>query len=219
MNDRLTAFRLLGLATAGAFAYARIGRPWVLNWGATQEEVERVMPGDAILLAASVQTTRAIGIDAPPSQVWPWIVQMGPRPRAGVYTYDWIERALGLDIENSNVILPEHQHMEEGTFFALGSPDSGLRIRQVIDGHALVMQWEPQLSTWAIALYPDGERRTRLVSRNRLSGAGPSFRLMSAIMEPASLVMERKMLIGIKERAESHRTTAPAPASATPQTA
>jgi hypothetical protein len=189
-------------AGAGAWAYQRFGRPWVLNWGASPVEVARAMPGDDVLPHAALQTSRAITIDAPPDAIWPWLVQMGPRPRAGVYTYDWVERLLGIDIENSDRVLPEFQHLEAGEFMGLNDKGLGLRVASVEPEHHLVLQWEPQKSTWAFVLYPDGEGRTRLVSRNRLAGSGPVFRLTMMFMEAGSLVMERKMLLGIKERGE-----------------
>ena len=188
-------------ASALTLAYLKLVRPRVLSWGARPDEVAAVLPGDAILPSVCLQTTRAVGIDALPEQVWPWLVQMGPRPRAGVYTYDWIERLLGIDIENSGRILPQFQHLEPGEFFALGKNGNGLRVKEVLPARALVLQWEPGLSTWAIVILPDGEGSTRLLSRNRIAGSGPLFRLAMAIMEPASLVMERKMLQGIRARA------------------
>ena len=58
--------------------------------------------------------------------------------------------------------------------------------------------------TWAFVLTPNGDETTRLISRNRLAGSGFRFWLgMTLAMEPGSLVMERKMLLGIKRRAES----------------
>jgi hypothetical protein len=197
-------------AYGGAWAYRRFGRPWVLNWGASADEVARTMPGDDVLPDAALQTSRAITIDAPPNAIWPWLVQMGPRPRAGVYTYDWVERLLGIDIENSDRILPEFQHLEAGEFVGLNQKGQGLKVVAVEPEHHLVLQWEPQKSTWAFVLYPDGEDRTHLVSRNRLAGSGPAFRLTMVFMEPGSLVMERKMLLGLKERAERlHREQGP----------
>lgn len=197
----LLKIALLPLA-AIAFPYLKVGRPWVLNWGATNEEVERLMPGDEILADAALQTTRAITIDALPEDIWPWLVQMGPRPRAGAYTYDWIERLLGIDIENSDRILPEYQHLEEGETLGLNERGQGIIVRQVEPPRFLILQWTPAISTWAFGLYQE-DGKTRLVSRNRLSGSGPLFWLgMVAFMEPGSLIMERKMLLGIKERAE-----------------
>jgi hypothetical protein len=160
------------------------------------------MPGDELLANASLQTTRAITIGTTPDHIWPWLVQMGPRPRAGVYTYDWLERLLGIDIENSSRILPEFQQLEVGEFLRLNRRGQGLRVRLVQPERSLVLQWEPASSTWEFGLYPNGSG-TRLVSRNRIPSSGLFFwPAMVLFMEPGSLVMERKMLQGIKEGAE-----------------
>jgi hypothetical protein len=191
----------LALTLAGG--YLQLIRPRVLNWGARPEEIGRPMAGDELLASISIQTTRVITIDATPDFIWPWLVQMGPRPRAGVYTYDWIERLLGIDIKNSNRLLPEFQRLEVGEFFALNKKGQGLRVRRVDLQRSLVLQWEPAQSTWEFGLYPTGAA-TRLVSRNRIPGSGIPFWLgMVLFMEPGSLVMERKMLQGIKDRAEA----------------
>ncbi|MEZ4552677.1 MAG: SRPBCC family protein [Dehalococcoidia bacterium] len=210
MKTLLKAALLLGIAFA---AYLRFGRPRVLDWNATEDERRRSLPGDDILAAPAIQTTRAIAIDAPPGRIWPWLVQMGPRPRAGVYTYDWLERRLGIDIDNADRILPEFQHLEEDTFWEI-SPGQGLRVREVQPGRAIVLQWEPAKSTWAFVLapLPGDEGRTRLISRNRVEGRGLRFwLLMRLFMEPGSLVMERKMLLGIRDRAERTIEVPPAP--------
>lgn len=201
MNRR--ALPVIGLAGAIAIAgYLKSIRPRVLNWGATPQESNTSLPGDAILPEVALQTTRAITINARPSEIWPWLVQMGPKPRAGVYTYDWIERLLGIDIQNSDRILPEFQHLEAGESFALNEKTS-LVVREVAPGSHLVLQWMPATSTWAFCLQPAADGTTRLLSRNRIPGGGPGFWLMmTGIMEWASLIMERKMLLGMKERAE-----------------
>ena len=190
------------LAGVGASVYLRFLRQRVLDWGATAEEASRVMPGDDVVPEASLQTTRAITIEAGPEHIWPWLVQMGPRPRAGAYTYDWIERLLGIDIESRDRILPEFQHLEAGEALGLNDRGQGLRVLEVQPERFLVLQWVPARSTWAFGLYAEGGR-TRLVSRNLVVGSGPLFWAgMIGVMEPGSLVMERKMLLGIKERAE-----------------
>ena len=195
----------LAIGTAG---YMTFVRPRILNWGSEQDEARRAMPGDEILRDATLQTTRSISIDAAPEYVWPWLVQMGPRPRAGAYTYDWLERLLGIDIENSDRILPEFQRLEPGEVLALGKKGVGMLVRSVDPPRSLVLQWLPAMSTWAFGLYPQPDGSTRLVSRNRLAGSGPLFRLsMAGFMEPGSLVMERKMLQGIKQRAEALAAT------------
>ena len=190
------------MSTAFTVAYLRFVRPRVLNWQATEEEAQRQMPGDDILPDANLQTTRAVTIEARPEHIWPWLVQMGPRPRAGAYTYDWIERLLGIDIENKDRILPEFQHLEAGEFMGLGSKGNGVLVREVQPERFVVLQWKPADSTWTFGLYPE-DGTTRFLSRNRLRGKGFLFWLgMVGFMELGSLIMERKMLLGIKQRAE-----------------
>jgi hypothetical protein len=197
------SLRALVLGALAGAAYVKFVRPRVLDWGATPDEAKRAMPGDDLVPDAALQTTRAITIDAPPERIWPWLVQMGPKPRAGAYTYDWIERLLGIDIENTDRILPEFQHLEPGEVLGLNDRGQGIAVRQVEPERFLVLQWVPANSSWAFGLYPEPDGSTRLVSRNRLPGSGPLFWLgMIGLMEPGSLAMERKMLTGIKRRAE-----------------
>ena len=84
-------FVLLASAAAGYLALLR--KP-CLTWGATDEEVRMALPGDDLLADPGVVSTRAVSVDAPPSAIWPWLVQMGSG-KGGMYTYDWIENASG----------------------------------------------------------------------------------------------------------------------------
>lgn len=191
---------LLKLAFA-ATVYMRFVRPRVLNWGATPDEIAHAMPGDDVLDSVDLQTTRALTVAARPEHIWPWLAQMGPRPRGGVYTYDWIERLLGLDIVNADHVLPEFQKIEAGQYIALNAKQ-GLKVLEARPNEALVLQWEPAGAIWTFALFAE-DGNTRLISRNSIPGSGIIFWLgMVGVMEVGSLVMERKMLLGIKERAE-----------------
>ena len=87
MRRGRTALALL--AALGAL-YPLLRRP-ILTWGATSEEAASHLPGDELLKDADGVSTRAITIDAPAASVWPWRAQIGPSPRGGAYTYDWIE--------------------------------------------------------------------------------------------------------------------------------
>src|SRR6478735_10442999 len=104
----------------GVLWFALLRDP-VLTWGATDEEASARLPGDELLEDADGVATRAIGIDAPPSAVWPWLAQMGPSPRGGVYTYDWIENLLGLNIHSVDHVMPELQNPQVGETIALGA--------------------------------------------------------------------------------------------------
>src|ERR1043166_6188661 len=102
--------RLVRTAAAAALVYQRFLRQPILTWGATAAEAVARLPGDELLEDADGVATRAITIDAPRSMVWPWVAQMGPSPRGGAYTYDWIENLLGLDMHSAGTVLPDYQH-------------------------------------------------------------------------------------------------------------
>lgn len=177
-------------------------RSWCLHWGATADEAEAALPGDDLLANPQVVTTRATGIQAPPSLIWPWLVQIGPG-RGGAYTYDWIENLLGLNMHSANKILPQYQDLRVGDARPLGTRGPVLRVALLEPERALVFRSDDGNWVWAFVIEPAGDV-TRLISRNRIA-ASPSRlgRVASTyLMEPGSLIMERKMLIGIKERAE-----------------
>jgi hypothetical protein len=174
----------------------------VLTWGATDEEAARRLPGDELLEDADVVSTRAITIDAPPAAVWPWLVQMGSG-RGGAYTYDWIENLFGLEMRSADTIHREWQDLAVGDVIPGKASLQGMRVEVLDPERALVTRSEDGTWVWAFVL-DELDGRTRLLSRNRIAMPDPSLgdRIGMAVMEPGSLVMERKMLRGIKERAE-----------------
>ena len=204
----ITAASAGGLLGFAAAAYPALWRDRCLNWGARLDEISREMPGDKLLPEAPVVSTRAIGIAAPPSAVWPWLVQMGPK-RGGAYTYDWIENLFGLDMHSADEIVPELQDLAVGDELPLGEK-LRMRVEILEPEHAMVMRSDDEAWVWAFGLYPEapsapGESLTRLVSRNRIQDPRTGWAASAVslyLMEPGSLIMERKMLLGIKQRAE-----------------
>ena len=200
-----TATKMLATAAGTAAALEttrRLVRTPVLTWGATDEEAGRALPGDELLEDPAVVSTRAITIDAPPAAVWPWLVQMGSG-RGGAYTYDWIENLFGLGMHSAERIHPEWQNLAVGDVIPGKESLQGMRVEVLDPERALVTRSEDGTWVWAFVLEDLGGR-TRLLSRNRIAMRDPSLgdRIGMAVMEPGSLVMERKMLHGIKERAE-----------------
>jgi hypothetical protein len=192
-----------GLLLAAA-AYSPGMRRRYLTWGATDAEVTAALPGDDLVPEPDMTSTRAITIGAPPAAVWPWLVQMGSG-RGGAYTYDWIENRLGLNMHSADDILPEFQNLAAGDVLPMGTDGPGMRVEVCEPPRTLVFRSEDGRWVWIFSLtaLPEG---TRLVSRNRIAedGASVGRRLADRlIMEPGSLVMERKMLRGIRDRAES----------------
>ncbi len=184
-----------------AASYPLLWREWCLTWGASPAEAASAMRGDEVLPDAEFVTTRAIAIEAAPDRIWPWLVQMGGG-RAGTYTYDWLENLFGLDMHSAEVILPQFLDLKEGDEFPLGS----VTMRVVaLEPDRLLATWVPAWNWVRIfRLLPDGEV-TRLIMRNRVAycGASRAFQLRHRMMsEPGGLLMERKMLRGIKARAE-----------------
>jgi hypothetical protein len=178
-------------------------RPWCLSWGATAEEVDGQLPGDELLVDPSVITTRVVSIDAPPEAVWPWLAQMGSG-RGGLYTYDWIENLLGLRMHSVDVVLPQFQVVKVGDAQTLGNNGPTLRVAICGQDRSLVLRSDDGHWVWAFILQPE-RTGTRLLSRNRIIIPGASKGMewfYRYVMEPGSLIMERKMLLGIKQRAE-----------------
>ena len=193
---------LLGLCLSLFYWYSVRG--WYLRWGSTDEDLSRAMLGDADIPEPTYSTTLAVTVQAEPRHIWPWLVQMGNR-RGGLYSYDWLDRLFGyLDRPSANVVLPEFQNLKVGDAIPLGrgpafpvraiEPNRGLVLGGTEDGFA----W-----TWQFGLYPLDQARTRLVSRNtaRESRTIGSWLLMR-LLEPAAFIMTRRMLLGIKQRAE-----------------
>jgi len=188
-----------GLAVGLTAGYLRVGRERVLNWGASDVEVDARLPGDELLEDADGVSTRAISIAADPDAVWPWLVQIGPYPRGGAYTYDWIENLLGLDMHSVDRVLSEFQEPEIGETIEFGS--NAMRLELCDRPRAVAWRSLDQNWVWLFHL----ERTafgTRLLSRNRFSLPTLAGRIGMLLLEPGSLIMERKMLLGIRDRAE-----------------
>ena len=191
--------RVLFALALAAIAYRLLGRRRVLTWGATGAEAAARLPGDELLEDADGVATRAITIDAPAAAVWPWLAQMGPSPRGGAYTYDWIENLLGLDMHSADDVLPEFQHPEVGDELGYGA--NRMRYERVEPERVLALRSSDGNWVWSFVL-DERDGRTRLISRNRFRLPRLRDKLGMIPMEPGSLVLEHKMLRGIKARAE-----------------
>jgi hypothetical protein len=188
----------LGAAVAVALVYRVVIRPWHLRWGATDEETTRAMPGDELLPGAT-SATRAITIRATPETIWPWLVQLG-YGRAGWYSYDWIDNDFQPSAER---ILPEFQQLEPGDMILM-MPSMGFEVKAVDAPRSIVSMLEDGSTSWCLALYPEADGTTRLVSRWRPRferSVGTFFMLL--LVEPGTFIMEQKMLRTIRQRVES----------------
>jgi hypothetical protein len=193
-------------------------RPWYMNWGATDTETQRAYPGDQLAPNVLSVATRAITINAPPPQVWSWIVQVG-EDRAGFYSYTWLENLFLADMHNSERINPLWQMRHVGDTVWLTRKDRYHGTARTVvavyePGHVMVlvspMDYEKLLHTgppidgvWTFILEPAGENSSRLIMRSRGRSTGLLKRAFDYfVFDPAHFVMERGMMLGIKRRAE-----------------
>ncbi|MGW6442697.1 SRPBCC family protein [Lentzea sp. NPDC055074] len=193
----------LGATAAAVASYPLLWREWCLTWGATDDEARATLPGDDLLRRPDLLTTRAITVETPPRRIWPWLVQMGSG-RGGAYTYDWIENLFGLNMHSADEILPQYQDLHVGDVLPVGEGGPELLVEILEPDHALVLRSDDGRWVWAFVLH-ETAGGTRLISRNRIAvpdASLPARWFNQFVMEPGSLVMEQKMLRGIKERAE-----------------
>lgn len=201
-------------ALAGAAAFPFLTRPWYVHWGAGPGEANRILPGDELVPGARFTSTRAVTIEAPPAAVWPWLAQMG-QGRGGLYSYDWLENLFGCHIHNAEHIVAEWQHVKPGDHVRLVPPSRGeqyaLEIAVVEPPSVLVLRtpgpaepaWAGLVASWAFIVLPVEHGRSRLFARWRADHRGAAGWLwVQALLPPVHFVMERKMLLGIKARAE-----------------
>lgn len=207
------------LGVVALIGYDTVVRPWMRCWGATEAERVKRLPGDEIVEDVMTHYTRAVTIGAPPHAVWPWLVQIGDR-RAGFYSYDWIERFVFPGMvhyvdrtHSATRIHPELQDVHLGDRINTGS------VGRIVLGSPITVL-EPNrtfvMGTWAFILEPLSGDRTRLLVRERDTGwlrllASKRSGLLRAmaglidyiVAEPLHFAMVRRMMLGLKQRAET----------------
>ncbi len=189
---------VLGAVAIMTAAYFGLVRPWLLRWGATAGEAARPMPGDGILGADAPATTRAITIGVPAHHVWPWLAQLG-YGQAGWYSYDWLDND---GQPSARHIQPEWQQLQPGDRILM-MPGSGFDVAEVQDGHYFTARSPDQAMSWCLAVEPADQRSCRLISRWRARWhVTPASAAWIALSEPGAFIMERRMLLGIRARAE-----------------
>jgi hypothetical protein len=184
------------------FLTAPLWRRWHMRWGATRSEAAAAMPGDELVPVSHFTATRAITIDAPPEAVWPWLMQVGYR-RAGFYSYDLLDN---LGRPSGRSILPEWQTLRKGDIAAPmanpPAPDTSFVIADADPRGRLVWAKPDSTWSWTLRAMPDGQTRlvTRLRQRNRPIPAAIAAVILA---EFGDFPMMRKMLLGIRQRAQT----------------
>lgn len=179
-------------------------KPLIFTWGSTDQEVSRSMPGDH--LTPFISSTRSITINAPISEVWDWLIQLGA-DRGGFYSYWFIERPLGYKFRDQKRIEPEFKDMKVGRIISASIDQS----KSVIKYDWPVVAVDPGksfvLKGWGCFLLNEIDpRQTRLIVRTHgRPFSGWVDHLKYFFIMPMHYLMERRMLIGIKARAEAGR--------------
>ena len=216
MGGPLRLLLLVGAAALGLRAlHAR------RNWGATPDEAAAELPGDELVPDPAEQTTLAVTVEAAADEVWAWLVQIG-QDRGGMYSYDWLENLVGLDIHTTDEIREEWQHRAPGDRVVVvpegyGPMPAGysFAVARVDPGRALVLRQSPPEhpwnGVWSFHLVPAGAGRCRLLSRARTEVQPQlGLRIATRLGEPVTLLMTRRMLLGLKEHAERRTRAAEA---------
>lgn len=210
-SPRLTrAGHAIGLAF---FVYAVavvLLHPVYERWGTTPADRALTLPGDELVPDARYRVDHGITIRAPADSVWPWLVQLG-QDKGGFYSYAWLERLIGDDVHNANRIHPEWQHLKEGDLVRATQPDYlggrfgelGWRVTTMVPNRAIVLE------NWgSFVVHPVDAQTTKLLVRTRGDGA-PSLTAVLLgplgvfVFEPAHFIMQRGMMRGIRDRAET----------------
>jgi hypothetical protein len=202
---------LVVFAAAAAAAYCfSVGRSFA-RCAPTAEDLARPMAGDAVIANPTHSATDAVTINAPPQDIWPWLVQLGYQ-RGGLYSYDWLDRLFGfLDRPSATRVLAEFQRLSVGDSIRLG-PRQELTVVALEPARALALRYERRGFEWVwqFGLYPLDENRTRLLSRgSERFDRNIATWLFMQVMKPAAFIMTRRMLLGLKARAETLRRERP----------
>ncbi|MBT8294315.1 MAG: hypothetical protein KJN70_13655 [Eudoraea sp.] len=223
-RTRFTALQVLegleGILIIIAAYLTLFFKPLRDRWGLSYKEANVTFPGDHLVPQPRSEFVHAIEINAPASCVWPWIAQIG-QGRGGFYSYEALENIFGLQIYNSDKILPEFQQPKIGDLIPFGPKDAypvvicehgkALAIENWYDlnknsvyNQALESPMNYLHLSWLWMVEPLDEHSSRFISRNRVDYS-PSLKnslLFGFLGEPVVFAMDRKMCYGIKRRAE-----------------
>jgi hypothetical protein len=193
-------FSMLSLLIGLILIYLFIIRPWQLRWGASQTEVELILPGDNLVLKPNFNATRAISINASPEIIWRWIIQIGSK-RAGWYSIDWIDNG---GVKSSNEILQQSQNIAIDQFIPF-TPDqkNGMWVKDFKSYQYILWVDKIRNATWLWYLIPDDNNNTRLLTRLKTKYVWKGFWIFYYLLfDMGDIIMMRRCMKGIKRRAE-----------------
>jgi hypothetical protein len=203
-----------GAAIAGLAFLTPFLRHQRERWGLDAKTAAREYPGDKLVPEPRWSWTHGVEIDAPVDAVWPWVAQLGA-DRGGFYSYQWLENIEGCDLRNAESIHPEWT-LRPGDALVLHPDVPALRVVEVQSQRYLVAEAAPDLVaqaagrswvsvSWLFFLEPLDDSRCRLISRYKCACSDDIATRVSfgpTLAEPVGFAMDRRMLLGIKDRAE-----------------
>lgn len=190
------------------------------NWGSSPEERAGVWPGDALVGPEHSTYTRGITIAGSRADIWPWLVQFG-LGRAGFYSYELLERIVGIPVRNVESVVPELQDLSVGDEILLHPKAPGIPVAAVEEGdHICFGQLQPTdpatagsdpARSWSMYVVAGSNGTSRLLLRGCLEPRrSPTLSQRGAelLEEPIDFLMEQRMLRTIKRLVESGRGSA-----------
>ena len=195
------------------FVYLVFLWPWMRDWGATAEETALTLTGDDLVAASNIRLTKGITVRAAPAEIYPWLLQIGV-DRGGMYSYDWLENLAGLNVHTTTTIEPQWQDVQTGDFWRFTpadyflNPGPGLYVHQLEQDQAVVLCFgmenkrdEACIDSWQFVLRPQPDGTTRLLLRSNMA-IEPVLPIKLTYF--IQFIMERKMLLTLRERAEAN---------------
>jgi hypothetical protein len=201
------------------------------HWGLDEATAARGYPGDELVPDPRWSYTHGVEIAAPAERVWPWVAQIGA-DRGGFYSYQWLENLVGCDLRNAEVVHPQWQ-AQVGQALVLHPDPKAPRLQIVaVEPWSHVLAHAPAdeqaraqgrpwtTASWLFLVEPLGENRCRFISRYRAAfsqDVATRLAFGPTLIEPVGFAMDRRMLLGVKDRAEraersarsAHRPQAP----------
>lgn len=204
----------VGVATIAAAFLTPFLREQRSHWGVAEAFARRKLPGDDLVPLPRWLWTHGIEIDAPADEVWPWVAQIGG-DRGGFYSYQFLENVAGARARDADAIHPEWE-VQPGQTLRVVSRMPPMQIVEVIPKRGFVafapadiaakMSGKSWIATsWLFYIAALGPRRSRFVSRYRCACSDEVLTTLQfgpMVLEPIGFAMDRRMLMGVKQRAE-----------------
>jgi hypothetical protein len=204
MNKQLkNILALIIILSFQVVIYVIFFHPFLIKWGASSEETTMLMPGDKY--SQSISSTRSVNIRNNSKVVWGYLADLGA-DRRGYYSYDFLEKMYGCKM--AKVIKEKERSIYPGRiipFDSSGKNNEGFKVLEVEQGKSFVLE------NWGSFMVKKIDSNyTRLIVRTNESKAQNIYmKLKNSVFDAMHYVMERRMMLGIKDIAEGNNNYNP----------